>query len=228
MRTLLSGCSRHLEEQATRPWDKELAYMILHKYEKIYPAGRDFVRFMKSQNGCFKKAYESKELPHIIHHFLKRTYLGPFQNPLEVFLKEKSMNMYSIKHLIKSIIGIKHQYHRWETIGSEQLANQEDSVIRLLQHISTLIDGAKSYLEGLVDHSSDSQMWTFKMPELSPTGQPCVICQQDMHQEDDLVNLHSEVDHKIHMDCWQRLLKKNGTKFPKCPICREKIVLSSS
>ncbi|EGG07696.1 uncharacterized protein MELLADRAFT_105741 [Melampsora larici-populina 98AG31] len=202
LRNLLSMCSQHLEEQDTSPWNKELAYMILNKYGKIYPTVRDFVRFKKSQNDCFKKAYESKELPNIIHCFLKRTDLGPFKNPLEVFLMEKSMNMDSIKHLIESIFRTKHQYQRWETKESEQLANQEDSVIGLLQHISTLIDGAKSYLEGLVDYRSDSHIYTFKMPELIPIGQPCVICQQDMHKEDDLVKLHSEVDHKVHTDCW--------------------------
>ncbi|EGG07697.1 uncharacterized protein MELLADRAFT_62503 [Melampsora larici-populina 98AG31] len=145
LQPLLSRCSQHLEEQDTTPWDKELAYIILHKYGKIYPAVRDFVRFKKSQNECFKKTYDYKELPNLIYQASKD--LGPFEIPMKIFLKEKSINMDSIKHVIESIFRTKHQYQRWETAESEQLANQEDSVIRLLQYITTQIDGAKSYLE---------------------------------------------------------------------------------
>ncbi|EGG07700.1 uncharacterized protein MELLADRAFT_105737 [Melampsora larici-populina 98AG31] len=201
LRKLLLRCSQNLEEQDTSPWDKELAYIILHKYEQIYPVVRDFVRFQKSQNDYFKKTYEYKELPNLI--LQARQDLGPFKNLMKLFLKEKSMNMDSIKLLIDSILRTKQKYQRWEDTESKQMANQEDSVIRLLQHISTHIDGAKSYLEDLVDHRSDSQMYTFNTLELSPTGQPCVICQQDMHKEEALVKLHSEVDHQLHMDCWQ-------------------------
>ncbi|KAH9816149.1 hypothetical protein DFH28DRAFT_966196 [Melampsora americana] len=226
LKTLLSKCTKNLQSQDIIRQEKELSYIILQKYEVIYPTVKDFLKLEKSKNKILKKSCEYQELPKLINHFLKHKDLGPFRDPIKFFLEERNMNMNSIQLVIKSIINTKQSYQRWDSFKSKNLAIQEDLVIRLLHHISSHINGAESYLEGLVNHSIDSHIFTVKMPEFNSIGQRCVVCQQDMYEEDNLVKLHLEVDHKIHMDCLKRM--KNNLETPICPICRERIVVASS
>ncbi|KAH9810283.1 hypothetical protein DFH28DRAFT_903154 [Melampsora americana] len=201
LNTILSRCTEYLKSHDANNLEKKFAYAVLVKYSSIYSKIRDFVNVEKSQDELFRNQYEYEGLVEEVTYLMQNWFFDKFKPTLDPLSGETIIDMKCIKHIIQSIIRARETERRLGTATSEEHKIQEDLVICLLRRCFNHIEGAQAYLEDVVQWNSNTQMFSLKMPTLTPTGNICVVCQGHIHGEEISLILHNIMPHRAHKDC---------------------------